>query len=209
MKIAHQLRMLRRVLSAAFPAAAVFLASSAFASTTAGLFLSTHSSDETPASLLRAKFEFEVTGSTLTFTAFNLTESPDTFNINELYFNFGGSVTGLSAISIPTGWTFLTDQAADGFGRFDIALIDGVGQDPAQIVPGESVSFVFTILGSGVASDFVSTMSSVPPGDRPAFAAAKFVGGPGDDSAFGAVIPAPGSAGVALFAAISATRRRR
>lgn len=209
MKNAHQLRTRRRVLSVSAPAAAVFFASSAFASTSAGLFLSTHSSDETPASLLRAKFEFEVTGSTLTFTAFNLTEAPNTFNINELYFNFGGSVTGLSAVSIPTGWTFLTDQAADGFGRFDIALIDGVGQNPAQIAAGESVSFVFNILGSGVASDFISSLSSIPPGDRPAFAAAKFVGGPGDDSAFGAVIPAPGTAGVAILAAIGATRRRR
>lgn len=190
---------------------AACLASVAFASGAHGamIFLSSQSSDETPASVLNAMFEFEVAGSTLSFTAHNQTAAPAAYKINQLYFNGGGEVTGLTPVTIPTGWSFHTNNAAAGFGVFDFALIGGVGNNPAQIQHGASVSFVFTIHGAGVAEDFMSSHSSIPPGNMPGIVAAKFVQGPGDDGAFGAHVPAPSGIVALLLGVAPALRRRR
>jgi hypothetical protein len=94
-----------------------------------------------------------------------------------------------------------TGVAADGFGVFDFALVDGVGNDPGQIAPQTSLAFVFDIVGTGPFSalGFAREWSTIPPGDTPALAAAKFVHGPGDDSAYGAAVPAPGAALLGLI----------
>ena len=176
----------------------------------AGLItLSTFSSDETDASFLDATMDFVVFGSTLMLTVNNTTIAPNEYNINEMYFNGGGGVTGLNVVTMPTGW-MLDDSgtaAADGFGMFDFALLDGTGGDKSLIMPGETLLFEFEILGSGVMDDFTTNFSDPPPGHVPMIAAAKFISGPGDDSAYGA-IPAPGAA-IVLLGAFLPRRRRR
>jgi len=165
-----------------------FFASSTVEATT--ITLSDLSSDETDPSVLDAILDFSVSDSTLTLTVTNTTEDPNFYNINEVYFNATSNVMGLSPETpFPGGWSLSTNQSADGFGVFDFALTDGVGTDEAQIIPGETVTFKFTIVGTNSfsADDFTTERSTIPPGDRPAFAAAKFVQGPGDDSAYGAV----------------------
>ena len=71
-------------------AAAAMLAGPATASI---ITLSTHSSDATLPSVLNATLDFDVTGSLLTLTVTNTTVVPNTFNINELYFNGRLSMT--------------------------------------------------------------------------------------------------------------------
>ena len=173
--------------------------------------LSTNSSDETPASVLDATFDFDVDEilNMLTLSVTNTTVVPNTFNINELYFNGSDNVLGLTPVSIPTGWSLLTGQIADGFGLFDFALIDGVGGDAATIMPGETVAFTFTITGLADKGDFVTEFSQYVEGQLVAIAAAKFVAGPGDDSAFGAFIPAPGTLVLLGLAGLLGLRRRR
>ena len=63
------------------------------------------------------------------------------------------------------------------------------------MVAGETFVFELTIAGVGTfdMSDFAIELSQAPPGDTTALVAAKFVNGPGDDSAFGATIPEPGT----------------
>lgn len=177
----------------------------------AGLItLSSHSSDETDFGVLDATMNFVVFGSTLMLTVSNTTGAPNEFNINEMYFNGGGDVTGLDVVTMPTGW-MLDDSgtaAADGFGMFDFALLDGVGGDKSVIMPGESLVFEFEILGSGVMDDFTTNFSDAPPGHIQMIVAAKFVSGPGDDSAYGAWVPAPGAA-IVLVAGFLPRRRRR
>lgn len=197
-------------------AAAAMLAGPATASI---ITLSTHSSDATLPSVLNATLDFDVTGSLLTLTVTNTTVVPNTFNINELYFNGSANVLGLTPLSIPLGWSFLTTQMADGFGMFDFALIDGVDNDPSTIMPGEVVVFSFTISGTAGKGDFVNEFSDPPPGGGGtlAIAAAKFVfgsgtdpgGDPGPDSAFGAFVPEPGTLALLGLAGLLGLRRRR
>ncbi len=109
-----------------------------------------------------------------------------------------------------TGWTFLTDRTADGFGRHDFALIDGQGNDLDQIESGETVIFSFTILtGSLTPQSILTAFSKIPPGNQPVVVAAKFRAGPGDDSAFGASIPAPGALSLVMVGIALVNRRRR
>ena len=105
-------------------------------------------------------------------------------------------------------------STADGFGAFDFALTDGVGEmNDAVAEPGESIVFILDIAGAGVTmSDFVVA------NDSGYVAAAKFVNGPNDpespgneDSAFGAVVPEPSAAllfGIGLAIAAAARSRR-
>lgn len=170
--------------------------------------LSQFSSDETDPALLSASFDFAVSGSMLTLSVTNDTLAPNDYLISAVYFNAPDGVT-LSFDGL-TGWTFLTDQGADGFGRHDFALIDGQGQNPAQIGPGETVLFSFTILaGSPTPQSILSSFSVIPPGNQPVVVAAKFRAGPGDDSAFGASIPAPGALPLVLGGIALVNRRRR
>jgi len=172
------------------------------------IFLSNVSSDETDAALLSASMAFSISGTTLTLTVTNNTADPNAYHMNELYFNAPDDVT-LSFNGV-VGWTMLTDQSANGFGTFDFALIDGTGNDKDQIAPAESVDFTFAILsGTPTMDDFVTLFSTLPPGDMAARVAAKFVRGPGDDSAFGANIPAPGVLALLGAASLAGGRRRR
>ena len=170
--------------------------------------LSDFSSDETDAGLLSATMEFTIAGTTLTLTVTNNTSGLDSYKMNELYFNAPDGVT-LAFSSLP-GWTFSTGAGANGFGIFAFALIDGQGGNPNQTTAGETVSFSFTILtGPPSMSDFVDNFSTVLPGMTPMIVAAKFVGGPGDDSAYGAAIPSPGVLALLAAAGLVSGRRRR
>jgi hypothetical protein len=173
------------------------LASTAGAST---ITLSLASSDETPFGALDATFEFNLTGaSELTLTVTNDTTAPDEYNISEVFFNAASHVTGLTLTSathsvignVFTAWNPVeTNTMVDGFGAFDFGLTDGLGEPDVNLIgPGEAVDFVFAISGTGpfYTSDFVA------PNNFSWTAAAKFVNGPGDDSAFGAV-PEPTTA---------------
>jgi len=173
------------------------LASSPADADTITLPLSAFSSDETPADVLDAKFIFSVISTVMRLDVYNETTDPDAYKINQIYFNAKENVTGLQWLAPPfgppPGWTLLTDEAAGGFGVFDFYLEGGVGNDTNFIQPGEFATFRFFISGTGsfYESDFV-TPSTIPPGNIAALAAAKFVQGPDDDSAFGAV-PIPGA----------------
>lgn len=185
-----------------------------------GLTLSTESSDETPASVLDATFDIQVSGgNTLQLTVTNDTTAPDTFNINEVFFN-GPSGTGLSLASathsvngdVFASWNPVeTVIMVNGWGDFDFALTNGVGaNNPSVIQPGANVVFVLDISGgcaatlSCTSSDFASALSS-----GGYLAAAKFVNGPGDDSAFGAVIPEPSTAALLALGLVGIAARRR
>ena len=170
--------------------------------------LSDASSDETPFNLLNATMEFEVVGNTLTLTVTNTTADPNAYKINELYFNVPDGVT-LSFDGLP-GWADAVNVMAAGFGTFDFALLDGQGGSPNQILAGETVVFNFTITAGMPTKDQFVTLFSDPVGDGDAYiVAAKFVGGPGDDSAYGGAVPAPGVLALLGAACLVGVRRRR
>jgi hypothetical protein len=171
------------------------LASPALATTI--VTLSSVSSDATDPSLLDADFEFSVSGSTLTLT---VTNTGSDFNINEIYFNASGLVTGLSLTSathsvagdVSAAWLPIElGSTPDGFGAFDFGLTDGVGENNPNIIePGEDIVFLFAITGSGGYADADFIVGN----ENGYTAAAKFVNGPDDpefpgdeDSAFGTV----------------------
>lgn len=177
------------------------------------LRLSELSSDETPAGNLLAELEFSVTGSTLLLTVTNETSGQAGYDIDAIYFNGLPHIDGLTlnGVAGSTGWVIALNERADGFGVFDFALLTDSGNDPAEIPPGESLDFQFSIEGTGPFrnSDFTSQFSTIPPGSRPSLAAIKFKNGPGDDSAFGStVIPEPTTLVLLLSGLAVATRRR-
>lgn len=194
--------------------ALVFAAGSASATT---INLSSVSSDATPASQLDASFDFSVLGSTLTLT---VTNTGSDFNINEIYFNGSGIVSSLSLTSathsaagdVTAIWAPVEPgSSADGFGAFDFALTDGVGETNVNIIePTESIVFVFSITGSGGYGDADFIVGN----SNGYLAAAKFVNGPDDpespgdeDSAYGTV-PEPGTLALLAFAAAGLTLGR-
>lgn len=93
------------------------------------------------------------------------------------------------------------------FGQFEFSLLNkvptgGTGEFPDNhFVKDEPALFLFRIVPTVVGdftiagTDFVSELSTTPPGKTPSFAAMKFVQGPNDDSAFGATqtpaVPGP------------------
>lgn len=188
-------------LCAALALAGVLAATPAAAST---ITLSLYSSDETDPAVLDATLDFSITGaSELTLAVTNDTTAPNEFTLSEIFFNATSNVTGLSLDSatsdlegdVTGSWQLSTSVSADGFGVFDFALSGTSGKvSKREIEPGETMTYVFTISGTGPfdMSDFTSEFSTIPPGDMPAIAAAKFIKGPGDDSAYGAV-PEPGT----------------
>ena len=158
--------------------------------------------------LLNATMEFSISGDTLTLTVTNNTADPDSFRMNELYFNAPDGVT-LTFDGSP-GWSMSTNVSAAGFGTFDFGLDGGQGQSQAQIFAADVVAFTFTITGGApTMDDFVTFFSTIPPGNTPAIVAAKFVGGPSDASAYGAAIPAPGVLALLGAAGLVSGRRRR
>ena len=169
--------------------------------------LSSASSDDTPFGLLSATMDFDVAGTTLTLTVTNNTSDPDAYMINELFFNGPDGVT-LAFDNMP-GWTFSTDEIVGVFGTFDFALIDGQGGNPNQIEAGETVVFTFTITGTADKNGFIKALSIPTGGGDGWIVAAKFVNGPGDDSAFGAAVPTPGVLALLGAAGLFGGRRRR
>jgi len=180
-------------------AALLLLAAPASGST---LVLSQFSSDETPASVLDATLVFQITGANeLTLSVTNDTSAPDAYLLDEVFFNATSNVTSLSLVSatsstdglVTADWKLGTSNHAAGFGRFDFSLLPSRGNADNEIDPGETVSFVFDISGTGpfAMTDFTTELSTIPPGNTPSLAAVKFVSGPGDDSGYGAVVPEP------------------
>lgn len=188
--------------------------------------------DPIDAADLDATFDFNITDpNTLELTVTNLTSGDELFDINEVYFNASSNVTGLTYNSAThsvkggatAAWSFETDDGtdssptmADGFGIHDFALIDGIGgNSPKDIGPTESVTFEFTILGTGPfsMSDFTNTLSRQPTGGTATLtlAAAKFVHRRDslgneilpNDSGFGGHVPEPGSAILLALGALS------
>ena len=167
------------------------------ASQAAIVTLSDFSSDETPAEYLDAAFEFLVNGSVLTLNVTNTTSEQNAYSINEIYFNAKDNIDGLALNPAIEGWELIEDQKADGFGKFGFEVADGVGNDKHMIDQGEMLTFTFDITGTGPFTDFdFITLSTIPPGHIQAIAAAKFVGGPEGDGAYGsaiAAVPIPGA----------------
>jgi hypothetical protein len=173
---------------ASFAAAALLALGSSASATT--ITLSTVSSDATPVSQLDATLDFVVSGTTLTLT---LTNTGVDFNVNQVYFNGSGLVSTLALISathsaegdVLAAWAPIElGSSADGFGAFDYALTDGVGQtNPNILNAGENVVFVFTVNAGLTDSDFIV-------GNGNGYtAAAKFVNGPPDPECTSAFIP--------------------
>jgi hypothetical protein len=197
------------------------VAGSSLPAVATSVHLSQESSDATDPALLTATLGFAVSGGdTLVLTVENLTGAPNAYQIDRIYFNGTPDVTALSLLGVTSSvdgpvssWTLSTSVKAGAFGRFDFALMDANGS-PGSVGPGEILTFELQISGSGPfsANDFVSELSSIPPGSRPAIAAAKFVQGPGSDSAVGASLvhsPEPTTALlVAIGAGALAVRRR-
>jgi len=179
--------------------------------------LSLYSSNGTPASVMDATFDFSVVGTTLTLTVTNTTTAPNEYNINEVYFNGSANVSSLTLTSathstagdVLADWIpVLTGVMVDGFDTFDFGLQDGTGElAPPAIGPMENTVFVLSIAGSGPFNDLDFIVNN----SMGLTAAAKFVNGPGDDSAYGAV-PEPSTAlllasGLLLLGARRRTRR--
>ncbi len=178
---------------------------------------------------LDATFDFDIVGTSLELTVTNLTSGDELFDINEVYFNASSNVTGLTynsathsgGGSAKNAWTFLEDDGtltsvtmADGFGIHDFALLNGSGPGPKDISPTESITFEFTIAGTGpfAMSDFTTTLSRQESGgDHLTLAAAKFVRRRDslgneilpNDSGFGGAVPEPGSAMLLALGALS------
>jgi len=200
------------------------LGSSASAAT---IYLSSVSSDETPAGVLDATFELSVLGGdTLELVVTNDTTAPNAFNINEVFFGSSASVTSLTLLTathsdagagiggdVTAEWLpVYSSVMADGFGTFDHGLIGTVGETAPEVIgPGESITFLLDITGACAGSYTCTAADFVAPNGSGYTAAAKFVNGPGDDSAFGAV-PEPSTAlmvglGLAAVAAGRSPRR--
>lgn len=175
------------------------------------LTLSDMSSDETSPDVLDATLLFTVSGSQLILMATNDTPVVGGFDIDAVYFNSTSNVDDLVLTTAPTGWSMERALTADGFGRFDYALMSVSGNDPDDIAPGDSLTFTFDIVAGGpcVETDFTADFSQIPPGEHPVLAAAKFMNGPNGDSAFGAVTPEPHTALLILMGMGLLSRRRR
>lgn len=190
--------------------------------------LSQASSDATDPALLDATMDFTLpAGDTLSLAVANQSD----YVINQIFFNGSDDVSSvtLTAVSDGSAWAASTGPQATKagpFGTFDFAFSsDGNAEG---IASGETVTFTFAIGGPCAATltcdeaDFVGpdTFSAPPPPTHLAQAAAKFVQGPGDDSAFGAstgdefppVVPEPAAGvlmGMGLAGLFLAGRRRR
>lgn len=162
---------------------------------------------------------------TLTITLDNRTDETNFWDIQELAFNVPDNVTAVILTAPPVGWTDSFDGGpfqVNGFGMFDVTLIDGVGGNPAQVLPGETQIFTLELFGSGSIRelDFANgnpidpfnSFSEIDPGmgGTAMIVAAKFVNGPGDASGFGGTtIPEPSSLALLALGALAILRRRR
>lgn len=156
---------------------------------------------------LDATLTFEVINGVLELTVANNTHlnEGNEFSIDSIYFNAPDElddVDGLDLTRVDGGqfgqWNSGTMYSEDGynvnsFARFDMQITNS-GQH--VIDPGETFIFTFAINGPGTytGASFSSLLSINEPGEGgdPMFAAAHFVQGPGDNSAYGATnVPEP------------------
>jgi hypothetical protein len=194
------------------------------AASAATIFLSEFSSDQTSASQLAATLDFQVIGNTINLTVANQTTAPNDFAIDAIYFNVTDAV-GLESLTLNAvagsacpscRWDLVTDPSdmrrqAGGFGMFDVALIGPNGRHPLLVEAGETLLFELTADGAFDMFDFTTELSTIPPGDTPSIGAAKFVRGPGDDSAVGGTVPEPSTALLVLagLTGLAVARRRQ
>ena len=149
-----------------------------------------------------------VASTVLTVSVANQTTAPNEFNITEIFFNVPDTVTSASfSVNPGSEWMLNFDNLpgggimADGFGDFDLHILDAPGDPIAKVNSGDTVDFGLTLSGTGIISvdDFVTEFSENQTLEvGPMLAAVKFVNGPGDVSAFGAT-PEPST--VALLTA--------
>lgn len=176
--------------------------------------LSDASSDATDPDLLDADVDFDVLAALLTVTVTNQTTAPDEYNINQIFFNAADNVGSLGLVSaihsvagdVFSDWSLNVARTKAGtFGKFDFALRGPKNKgenNPSIIGPGEIIVFTFMIFGTGPfdMADFIER--SVTRSGNAAFAAAKFVNGRFDDSAFGAGLEEPGTEACCLVDAL-------
>ena len=183
------------------------------------LSFSQTSSGGVPASYMDALLTFDVSGNTLTMTMANQTANPpESFYINQIFFNATSNVTDLTLVNAPDGWSLdfaENGHKADGLGYYDVALIGGNGNHPGQVALGETTVFTLAITGIGPFADsnFTTEKSLSSNGDTESLAVAKFVrGSDSDDSAFGnattAVIPEPATMAFLAIGVVTIMARR-
>jgi hypothetical protein len=149
------------------------------------------SSDETPASALKATATFTVSGSQLLIDINN----QSAYDIAQLYFNTDTALTDLSfATAVNPQWSIDgtgTSQSlgADGMGSFNYVIDFGSGAD--RLDPGSTTQLVLDMTGTTTEATIGSKLSVNPPGDRTALGVIKFESGPKGDSAFGGSTSSP------------------